>query len=187
MQTSKSNPSVPVLTADSRNHFPIMAKTTPEYPEVIGQSMQAVHPADASSTLAALSDVSKSNYLPSHTVATPTTMAFNDQTHRACFPHTPGWSLSARNQSFSFQQHPGCLKRHLSEPNLRSATAQSPPPPHPLSHATEAPYRQQWRQLSEAPTTDNSRGSQCGLPDCKQLRLFDNRKQEHLDYCGDHI
>ena len=42
MQSLQSNPAVPVLVANARNTFPIMAKTTPANQEMMRQSMQAI-------------------------------------------------------------------------------------------------------------------------------------------------
>ena len=53
-------------------------------------------------------------------------------------------SPSTYHQSFSSQQHPSSLNRHLSEPNIRSAAAQ-PPPHYSLSNAPETRYQQQQR------------------------------------------
>ena len=103
-----------------------------------GASADVSQPADASSSLAAPSAISRSTYSPSHTVSS--SAALNDPTRHARFHHTPSDSQSSR-QSFPSQQHPVSLNRHLSEPNIRSVAAQ-PASHYPLSNAAEQRYQQ---------------------------------------------
>jgi hypothetical protein len=109
----------------------------PWLPSAAGASADVSQPTEISSTLP------KSTYSPSHTVSSSTPL--NDPTRHPRFVHTPGGSPSARHQSFSSQQHPTSLNRHLSEPNIRSVAAQ-PAPHYPLSNPTETRYQQQQRR-----------------------------------------
>jgi hypothetical protein len=45
------------------------------------------------------------------------------------------------------------------------------------------------RPVNESSSSNNVLGGthRCRLPDCRQTQFFDDRKQEHLDYCRDHI
>src|SRR6266850_817740 len=141
-------PSHPPLSMYSSHHQRDESLVGSWLPSAAGASADVSHPADPSSTLTAPPTAvsSKSNYSPSHTVtsSTTTTTTHNDQTRHARFHHPPGETPSDRHQSFSSQQHPGSLNRHLSEPNIRSA-AVHPPPHYSLPHATESRYRQQRR------------------------------------------
>lgn len=109
----------------------------PWLPSAAGASADVSHPTEISSTL------SKSTYSPPHAVSSSAPL--NDPTRPPRFVHTPGGSPSARHQSFSSQQHPTSLNRHLSEPNIRSVAAQ-PAPHYPLSNPTETRYQQQQRR-----------------------------------------
>jgi hypothetical protein len=142
-----SFPSHPPLSMYSSHHQRDESLLGSWLPPPAGAEPDVSHPADTSSTLTAPTALSsKSNYEPSHTVTSSTTTPHNDQTRHARFHHPPGENPSDRHQSFSSQQHPGSLNRHLSEPNIRSAAAHPPPPHYPLPHATESRYHQQQRR-----------------------------------------
>ena len=102
-------------------------------------SADVSQPADASSSLAAPSTISRSTFSPSHTVSSSATL--NDPTRHARFLHPPSGSPSSRPSFPAQQQHPGSLSRHLSDPNIRSAVAQSPTH-YALSNPAEQRYPQ---------------------------------------------
>jgi len=85
-------------------------------------------------------DVSQPTEIESKSTCSPSANPLSHPTHTR-FVHTPGGgSPSARHQSFSAQQHPTSLNRHISEPNIRSAAAQ------PAPHYPETRYQQQQRR-----------------------------------------
>lgn len=139
-------PSQPHFSMDSSSQdHRDQSLVDPWLPPTAGASTDVSHPVADASALPAQSDVSKPNYSPSHTVVSASATSLNDPTRHPRFHHTTSGSPPTRHQSFSSQQYPGSLNRHISEPNIRSLAAH-PPPHYPASNATEVRYQQQQRR-----------------------------------------
>jgi hypothetical protein len=138
--TSQPHLSMYSSSQDQRDHSLI----DPWLPTTAGTSTDVSHPPDATA-LPSQSDVSKPNYSPSHTVVSASATSLDDPTPHSRYHHASGGSPSTRHQSFSSQQYPASLHRHVSEPNIRSV-ATHPLPHYPSSNATEVRYQHQPRR-----------------------------------------